>query len=519
MEIEPRGRKRRQQEEEARRGARNPVRRDARGHYEVDQQEIARPEYQELLEALYTHYERGARAPLPYEIFPVREVPRELLIDLVGGDVHTYIALMGSDPEMRKQLMPLAPQMVRLNYADVVLLIAMACDTPLIQDIQVVNELYYTGTEERSGVWHQGPMGFWPWAVRQDVNFVWSTRPEEKKRVVRSLPEMIAKALADRAIPTLNSALRVNDRDNYNDYLRGTTGTGFMTKYESYLNLRDGWQFFAHNGPFALPDASVCSFSQVSAIRLCVELLRIGAQHDLLWANEHVQSGAFLAFPVWTTYETHSKLPEDEQRSENDPSDERAIGQYRWRKVRLFATELAAWLNNEGTRDNVYYQFRRMRPLDEQTEEPFSVDAAHLLSVIQDYERTLEENFALVGQRDPLYIELISMDRLAPRACALAGVRRCERWWFLLLRAMWEVTRGGLGWHRRVETDEPEVAKPTGSRLCCSRLCCSCRAERATRLDARFALPFCPAERCQRQVFSRLHSAGLWRPEGGVVVK
>ena len=205
--------------------------------------------------------------------------------------------------------------------------------------------------------------------------------------------------------------------------------------------------------------------------------------------------------------------------SENDPSDERAIGQYRWRKVRLFATELAAWLNNEGTRDNVYYQFRRMRPLDEQTEEPFSVDAAHLLSVIQDYERTLEENFALVGQRDPLYIELISMDRLAPRACALAGVRRCERWWFLLLRAMWEVTRGGLGWHRRVETDEPEVAKPTGSRLCCSRLCCSCRAERATRLDARFALPFCPAERCQRQVFSRLHSAGLWRPEGGVVVK
>ena len=65
MEIEPRGRKRRQQEEEARRGARNPVRRDVRGHYEVDQQEIARPEYQELLEALYTHYERGARAPLP----------------------------------------------------------------------------------------------------------------------------------------------------------------------------------------------------------------------------------------------------------------------------------------------------------------------------------------------------------------------------------------------------------------------------------------------------------------------
>ena len=524
MEIEPRGRKRRQQqEEEARRGARNPVRRDARGHYEVDQQEIARPEYQELLEALYTHYERGARTPLPFEIFPVREVPGELLMQLVGGDVHTFIALMGSDPVMRQQLMPLVPQMVRMHYADVVLLIAMACDTPLIQAIQQVNEVYYDESSDiewaakynRDRV--QGPMGFWPHAEGRG----WCIGSKSGTgRPVRSLPQTLSKALHERNIPALNNALRVNVADNWSGYLRGASLGEFSAKYAKVMQLRSGWYFVNQEGPYALPDASACYFSHVSAIRLCVEMLRVGGLLGLLWSNAGVRDGMFLDFAAWPTFMMHEKLRESWVKS--DLSEMTGDGEYRWKSVSLFASELVAWLIDEATHANVYYQFRRAREAEEaeeEAEEPFSVDAAHLVSMMQEYERTREKNFELLGQRDPLYIELVSMDRLVPHACTLAGVRRCERWWFLLLRAIWEVTRLDLNRHTPLETDEPEEVPPLLPQPTGSRLCCSCRAERATRLDTRFSLPFCPAERCQRQVFSRLRCAGLWRPEqGGAVV-
>ena len=131
---------------------------------------------------------------------------------------------MGSDAEMRQQLMPLAPQMVRSNYADMVLLIAMACDTPLIQDIQEVNECTTLGLKQ-SGVWHQGPMGFWPWAVRQDVNFVWSTRPEQKKESGEVASGDDREGVRRSRHPHPEQRAECHDRDNYNDYLRGTTGT------------------------------------------------------------------------------------------------------------------------------------------------------------------------------------------------------------------------------------------------------------------------------------------------------
>ena len=68
---------------------------------------------------------------MQFDVFPVRGVPQELLLD-GGGDVQTFVALMRADPAMRRTLLPLTPEMVKLVYPEPVLVMAMACERELI---------------------------------------------------------------------------------------------------------------------------------------------------------------------------------------------------------------------------------------------------------------------------------------------------------------------------------------------------------------------------------------------------
>ena len=128
-----------------------------------------------------------------------------------------------------------------------------------------------------------------------------------------------------------------------------------------------------------------------------------GGLLGLLWSNAGVRDGMFLYFAAWPTFMMHEKLRESWRKS--DLSEMTGDGEYRWKSVSLFASELVAWLIDEATHaTRAHHQFRRAREAEEaeeEAEEPFSVDAAHLVSMMQEYERTREKNFELLGQRTP----------------------------------------------------------------------------------------------------------------------
>lgn len=128
-EDEQKGQKRRVAVMEIARTGSNPFYvEQSTGRVLFDAEMLARAEYQELLRTLYTHYQRGGHEPLPFELFPVREVPEELLLELVNGDVRTFANLSASNKLMKARLKPLTARFVCERWPDVALLLAVACD-------------------------------------------------------------------------------------------------------------------------------------------------------------------------------------------------------------------------------------------------------------------------------------------------------------------------------------------------------------------------------------------------------
>ena len=508
MEIETRGRKRRG-EEESRAGP-NPVRRDADGRYYIEERDQARPEVQEALEALHRHWERGERVTMQFDVFPVRGVPQELLLDLVGGDVQTFVALMRADPAMRKTLLPLTPEMVKLVYPEAVLVMAMACERELIAEIAHLNKLLFAEWNYARGYLPE-LMGLLPYMVNS-----WNN----PARVAIDLEREIRKSLAERRIPALYAALHpfASPTWEFFEPVQAAVQRGLSRKGRALRSRQDEKDRKRGEIPdilnFVLPGADVCRFSHVAAIRICAEVVRIGIERNMRWRVKG-ERGDYRSFDLWTS--RHAQigiLATMRQRRKDDfPLGEETID-----RVTTLAGELVVALRGGTQDDDALYDLMSEGRHDATSEEegPFSVDAAHLIAMIEDFVRRAAELERKVGQLDPLYIDLISMDTLSGQVCLLADARKCDKWWLALLRAIWEGTKRE---HYKQEHGDESSEEESRGYSTDSRLCCSCRAERATRLDARFALPFCPAERCQRQVFSRLHSAGLWRPEGGVVVK
>ena len=430
------------------------------GLVSFDPVKLSQPEYQELLRALYEHYERGAARPLPFNMFPVKQVPQELLLKLVGGDVRTFINLAASDPVMAARLKPLAAQFVCEIWPDVALLLHMACDLELIQQITRLNMAYPLQR-------HSNLMGFcdqrkgkgrWEW-VDADTRF--------------QLQNLCKEAVAHGDVARLNSFLRIPYRISRKldwELYAPIMEKGDISKLE--------WS--SQRIHFELPPAQNCRFSQIAAIKLYAEVLEAGHQLGMEWRFSK-QAGVM--------YREATEFPE--KMGQHLIAGNK--GMTNFEAILQFANALCDTLtgseSGEFEFDDIYCD-GMIAPMI----------ASHLRTVMKRYEREMALIKETMGVADPLAVELIPTGVLSNQVCLMVGATDCNEFWYKLLKKTW---RGLMRERAR------QYAGDDSSSMDAPYHCTECRSV-ATRFDVKFNLPFCAQKECMSATFTKLHAHGLY---------
>lgn len=433
----------------------------------VDPELIAQPQYQALLHALHEHYQRGTAVPLPFNFFPVREVPEELLLQLVNGDVRTFVSLSNSSLLMKARLKPLTARFVCEVWPDVTLLLAMACDLQLIQQLTRLNTAF-------PGSYDGNLMGF------GTFSYGLQTRVQT---VVRAMQLYLLSA-----------------------FLRGTGGYDAKSKYYSVLIGKEIYQanpkYFI--GRFSLPVAHKCHYSDVAAIKLLAEVMERGHQLGMQWRYNEMHR----VLEPWgrnrkDKYNNFGLLPEELYTWTKASLKPGGKSPTPYEKIRIFTMEMCDVLAKNETQpiapQPTMFEFQGV-PLLAETE-GFSVDAAHLLTMLKRYDAEVEFLLSRGFEADPLYVDLIPVDTLSNQVCLMVDAPDCATFWYDLMREMYNlVTEEAAERKKNGYSDKFHADAPYS--------CTHCH-ETAIRCDTKFQLPFCAQEDCLRVTFAKLHQYGL----------
>lgn len=444
------------------------------GRVRVDLRVLEAPQNQELLRALFEHFQRGSNATLPFEVFPVRQVPEDLLLQLVDGDVRTFVRLAGSDPQMRARLLPLTPRFVCQVWPDVALLLSLACDVNLMHQLTELNE---ASPREFGG----RLMGF--------------GNMDDKRGRLLNLQNECRDAVRDADIARLST------------FFRGRGKDGRYTPWELYRDVssyRDSIE-----PSFRLPMASACHFSCIASIRLVVELLLIDERLRLFWRRRDVAwKNARKGFRkledilvMGTLLVDYDYFDEDESEVDGDAL-VGLISRRTYSSVRRFAMELSDALSGQ-TKEDAWYEFSGNTSTDDA--EGFSVDAAHLRTLIERHDAEANALLEQRGTDDPLYTTLIPVDRLANEVCLMAGADDCGSFWFRIMRQFWLGLQGREPQPERESSSDDDTS---GYSTDAPYRCAACRTT-ATRFDKAFGLPFCAQQQCLGDTFAKLRAHGL----------
>ncbi len=472
MEPEPKGRKRRVDDTElVPRAAHNPfyLRPDT-NVVVVDTEMIARPEYQALLHALYEHYQRGSAIPLPFSIFPVQDLPEEqLLLNLANGDARTFINLLNSTTMMQARMKPLTARFVCQTWPDVALLLAMACDLQLIQQLERLNAAF-------------------PDAESGYLMGVGAPTYHQRSRVANvGLQTNCVDAVREQDLPRLNEWLRQIGGSQDRNYYLVLTGD---KDYRLYRRL---------GAIFNLPFAGKCHFSDVAAMKLVAEVMERGHVLGLQWRYNESHRNLRRYYKDRTAdFMNFGSLPEELSQWTYTPG-EHWKNASPYKRVMLFTMELIDALVNDPAQaiapTPTMFEFQGIELVPES--EGFSVDAAHLRTMLMRHERDMEEIERRGLPVDPLYVDLLSVDVLSNQVCLMTGAADCAALWYDILRNIFKVM---------AEYDDETRRK---GYMSAPYQCTECR-ETATCCDATFKLPFCAQKDCMRSTFAKLHQHGLW---------
>ncbi len=449
-----------------------------------DAHALSQPEHQALLRALYEHYQRGGSAPLPFEIFPLRQVPEELLLQLVNGDVRTFLNLSSSTPLMKARLKPLTARFVCETWPDVALVLAMACDLNLIQQLERLNAAF-------------------PKADGGDLmGFGVTTERHHRSGSIDNLQTKFTKAVREQRPSMVNSLLRDMYYDPDGKYYLILTGDKNHELYSKF-----------GGAGFTLPFAEKCRYSNIAAIKLIAEVMERCQQLGLRWRyneSHHDLKGIYHARKA--EFNDFGSLPDELSKwtMTEMPGRERHPNAYE--KIRIFTMELCDALIGDPAQATAptptMFEFEGVAMVPEA--EGFSVDAAHFRTMLERYEREVEVLLAQKGAADPLFTEIIPVDVLANQVCLMAGATDCGAFWSGLLREVSKLLMSGMAYERR--QGRPDKGRPPGFGEFHSDApyrCTECHAT-ATRCDTTFRLPFCAQQDCLRATFAKLHKHGLW---------
>jgi hypothetical protein len=423
------------------------------GEIGFDPVELARPEYQDLLRALHERYKRGTtREPLPFDIFPVRQLPEELLLHLVGGDVRTFVRLAGC------QVWP-----------DVALLLSVAVDTELLRQIDVIGN----GDTFAEGVL----MGV---AVPSDED----SSTEDDEFHYPTLHETCTWFVREKNMAGLSETLRQMMRPE--GRLRAESSLdwhAFYFFFDRATALRRG-----RENPLMLPSGHLCLLSDMAAIKLAAEVLSMGVLLGLQWR--------------FTAQWRRQLFPRPELREKYTPfshalhwllfewKTERADKLSNYKRIALLANDLRAALNNAET---VMFEFDHYPP-----SQGYVNEAARLKSLMDRYDAQVEKLLETTGNGDLLIVDLLHVPLLAKQVCALVSVDDCGQFWFDLMKTTWE---GYQAEYVRRPGNDISVDAPYQ--------CAECRGT-AMRLDHKFGLPFCDSKGCLETTFAKLRHCGLY---------
>jgi hypothetical protein len=162
-------------------------------------------------------------------------------------------------------------------------------------------------------------------------------------------------------------------------------------------------------------------------------------------------------------------------------------------RIVMFVTDLCAALNGQAT---VMFEFDGIDMVDEAG--GFSVDAAHLLTLMKRHDTNVQHLLQTLGNGDPLYVDVIPVDTLANSVCLMVEAGACGDFWFELMAKTWQ------GYQ-----EERARRRLKGKSIDAPYHCTECRST-ATLFDVKFGLPFCPRQQCLGATFTKLHQHGLY---------
>jgi hypothetical protein len=403
--------------------------------------------------------------------FPVQDerMASEILLRFVWNDVQAYLALANSGPLTRALLIPHAAHFVARFFPDALMLLAVASDAELLQEIDAVNNALVDklerdfAREKEYNKWAENPL----LSYKTQLIGVDPLSHCHLRECAEPFSQRVKKAMRKKNVLDLSDMLRHGRSRTWREYVK-----------EFAKGAEGEWK----ESTFRFGDTNRFYWSDLEATKLALQLLRIGIPLGLRWRLFAIDSPITFDFAWWPRDDTQQHILAFYRRyaTGDKESDIQIVGD--------FATDLVSFLNGkEPLIGETVYQF-----YGEEVDEIRAAECATQIMQLIDAYNARSDAIYSSSDNDLLLIDTLKWRDVEERVCEAIDVEDCSEYWFDLLGRVWLATLTANRNKRH------------------ARNCCSCMREAATMVDSHFALPFCDSTACVRNAFESLARCGLW---------